>query len=244
MFKINQSLMFLLCLSLLLGIGSADAFEKLKKRRPITASVIIPCHYKHAVHLKEALEAYAAQTVVPNEVVISLSEAYLVPEETLNALAQKKWPFSLNLLQFNERVSEGGNRNNACKAAKGDILICSDADDLPHWQRVEIIKYFFERYPIDYLTHKHVFETDSWTTYYPKKIGYTIPKFVNEGGPHANSAITVSRAVVNRFKWNAEFRKAIDAEFNGAVYHHFPNGMLIDVPLLHYRFNFSVYPPD
>lgn len=243
MFKIQQYMLFLLGLALLLGVETVNAFEKLKKHRPIIASVVIPCHYKHAIHLKEALEAYATQTVVPDEVVISLSEAYLVPEEVLKPLTERKWPFSFTLLKFDEPVSEGGNRNNACKAAKGDILICSDADDLPHWQRVEIIKYFFERYPIDYLVHKHVFETDSWTSFNPKQISYTTPKFVNDGGSHSNGAITVSRAVVNRFKWNAEFRKAIDAEFNGAVYFHFPNGMLIDIPLLHYRNYYSVYPP-
>ena len=41
----------------------------------LKTSIIIPCHPKHAQYLYELLKFYENQTILPNEVVISLSEA-------------------------------------------------------------------------------------------------------------------------------------------------------------------------
>jgi hypothetical protein len=235
------SFWFVICLFKIIHLS---AYDKLNKPRHLRTSIIIPCHYKHAEHLNEALEKYAAQTAIPDEVVVSLSEAQLVPDKLKDDLQNKKWPFKFVLLQHNVPVSEGGNRNKACKASTGDILICSDADDLPHWQRVEIIKYFFENYPIDFLIHTFTFDASTWTWIDPTKIEHTVPNYVNEGGPHANGAVAISRKLSNLMKWNAEFRKCVDADFNGSVYWTYPSRMLIKQPIYLYRNYLSVYPQD
>jgi len=45
----------------------------------ITCSVIIPCYYGHFKYLPELLEALCQQTELPDEVVISISEANKIP---------------------------------------------------------------------------------------------------------------------------------------------------------------------
>jgi hypothetical protein len=225
-------------------VQSVYSLQKLSKPRSITTSIIIPCHWKHAPLLKEALQAYAQQTVLPQEVVISLSEVSKVSPQLLAEIEQYPWPFQLVLLKHSVPVSEGSNRNFAASVAKGNVLICSDADDLPHWQRVEIIKWFFENYNLDFLIHLFVFDPSQFIWLKPENIAFSVPVHVNEGGPHANGAVAVSKNLWHKKKWNPRFEKALDAEFNGAVYAAFPNRILLHVPIYHYRNYLTSYDPD
>ena len=218
-----------------------EAFEKLKQPEYKTVSIIIPCHFKHAPLLMELLEAYTMQSVQPNEVIVSLSEADRVSASIITSLSEKKWPFHFILLKHQEPVSEGENRNRACDAAKGDMMICNDADDLPHPQRVEVIKYFFDNFPIDFLIHTYTQSIEDWTVLNPSEIPFVVPKMVNEGGPHANGAVTVSQKIKKRLSWNPAFQQCVDAQFNEWVYHLFPNRMLIRTPIYLYRSDLSSY---
>ena len=121
-----------------------------------TVSVIIPCYYKHADHLPTLLEHLCHQTKLPDEVVISLSEADKCDSMMLESLKNGHYPFKLKLLQTNQILRAGPNRNIACKQAKGDLLITQDADDIPHPQRVEILKFIFKHNPVDLVIHKWI----------------------------------------------------------------------------------------
>ncbi len=244
MVKSIRYCIYLLLASLLPICQPLYGLEKLHKLTKVTTSIIIPCHYKHAVLLKEALQGYAKQTELPNEVIVSLSEIDKVAPEVLEGIRNGSWPFRLTLLTHKQPVSEGGNRNAASAVAKGDVLICSDADDLPHWQRVEIIKYFFENYRLDFLIHPFVFDSSQWVWLEPSVIKFSVPQYVNEGGPHANGAISIRKTLWNRMKWNVRFEKALDAEYNGAVYAVVPHRVLIDAPIYHYRNQLTSYDQD
>src|SRR3990167_5690905 len=63
--------------------------------------------------------------------------------------------FKTKILCFQGKQSAGKNRNIACSHAEGDILIAQDADDIPHPQRIEIIKYVFENYATEHLLHSY-----------------------------------------------------------------------------------------
>ncbi len=106
----------------------------------LKTSIIIPCHPRHACHLYDLISLYEEQTVLPDEIVISLSQSNQVSEEIIHNIESTPWAFSVKLLKSDKKLYAGQNRNRACDKAAGDIFICQDADDLPHPQRVEIIQ--------------------------------------------------------------------------------------------------------
>jgi glycosyltransferase involved in cell wall biosynthesis len=131
------------------------------KIRNVTISVIVPCVSRHIVFLPSLLEELKKQSRLPEEVVVSISEvdsSYYVDIENLR---MQSWPFVLKFLSSEEKQSTGKNRNIAARHSSGDILLLQDADDVPHPQRVEILGYIFEHYPIDYILHQWM-PGDKW----------------------------------------------------------------------------------
>jgi cellulose synthase/poly-beta-1,6-N-acetylglucosamine synthase-like glycosyltransferase len=118
-----------------------------------STSIVIPCHHLHAKYLKRVCQAYCNQTVLPDEIVISLSGYLQIEEEIIKDLEETPWPFPVRLILTEESKKCCENRNIAAGAAECDILILQDADDFPHPQRVEIISYFFNNYDIVHLMH-------------------------------------------------------------------------------------------
>jgi glycosyltransferase involved in cell wall biosynthesis len=122
---------------------------------PATVSVVIPCERSHIQFLPELLNALKNQSVIPTEVVISISSTNSQDDFLICQIAQDKYPFIFKLLSTSKRQFAGENRNIAISHSKGDIIICQDADDLPHRQRVEIIRNLFQETRFDYLLHLH-----------------------------------------------------------------------------------------
>lgn len=146
----------------LLLICSLCAIEKV--------SVLIPCHYTHFPLLEELLSAYENQTVPPNEVVISLSQAGELDPALIEAFEQKSWSFKVILLKHTQKYAAAINRKLATKACSGELLMFQDADDLPHPQRVEIVKFIFEHNRIDHLVHSFVPEGSEFIPYTAESI--------------------------------------------------------------------------
>lgn len=238
-----RSLISFIFLAITLLQSQAFCISKYPKPRKIRTSVVIPCHYEHASLALEALEAYAAQTVLPDEVVISLSEVERVDPLTMSEFSSRNWPFKFILIPHSKAVSEGGNRNCACDRSTGNVLICSDADDLPHPQRVEIIKYFYENYNIDFLIHPFVHDENDWSSspLIPKNINFIVPRELNQGRSMANGAVAIHRKVFKKVRWNEAFKKCVDADFNGTCYWYFPNRIQIDEPIYLYRSHLTSY---
>lgn len=124
------------------------------QRLSLTTSMVIPCHSFHATNLLILLSDFENHSSVkPDEIIVSLSGINNIPDELmfeLDAFAQK---LNVIFVTSGEDLSEATNRNRACFAAKGDIIISQDADDIFHMFRIEIIKYFFETYDIVHLLH-------------------------------------------------------------------------------------------
>jgi len=206
-----------------------------------TTSIIIPCHYKHAPHLKELLIAYEHQTILPNEIVISLSNANQAPE-IINAINTTSWKFDVNLITHDNHLTAGQNRNSACKHARGDILILQDADDMPHPQRVEIIHYFFEKYNIDHLMHRWSKSQDDWLYFDSlEKIPY------KQGNPnkissYTNGAIALSKKLSTKVTWDSNTKRGEDVRFNSKAYKTIPKEkrIMLDVSLYQYRHSLSI----
>ena len=54
-----------------------------------TVSIIVPCHPKHAQHIESLLRVYEQQTVLPDEVVVSFSNAGSVDNVIQNISTQR-----------------------------------------------------------------------------------------------------------------------------------------------------------
>lgn len=128
----------------------------------LSVSVIIPCHHEDAYLLKNLLKIYLKQTVLPQEIVISCSGLNQMTNKQKQKL-DKLVVWSSSLVDINVKWSlhkgsllPGGNKNAACSVAVGDIIIVQDADDIPHVQRVEIIKWWFDHYDINHLGHTFI----------------------------------------------------------------------------------------
>ena len=125
-------------------------------------SLVIPCTPQHFVEsLPSVLKAYSNSTKLPDEVVISLSEARLVQRHSmslddakfLSKCVKNEIFENFILLSHYDKKSHGPNRQAGSKVVTGDLIIYNDADDFPHPQRVEIIEYFFENHNIVHLNH-------------------------------------------------------------------------------------------
>lgn len=223
---------------------ASQLHKKLPVRKQLKTSLIIPCYYKHTQHLYDLLKQYEQQTVLPDEVIIAVSEANNVNPAELQAIQGENWAFPVTMSTTNEVQYAGQNRNTACCLARGDILILQDADDIPHPQRIEIIKYFFEQYDVDHLMHQYVTSREMatqndalqfidalrhikplWPNYY--LIADRVPCI-------HNGNIAISKELFAKLQWSGK-QRGQDEEFNRRAYEQTKNCVVIRVPLLTYR---------
>ncbi len=241
MIVISKQVTFFIMLFSFIG-SQLHAFSNLaprQEKRAMTTSVIVPCVARHFFWLSGLLESYQNQTVVPDEVVISLSEVEKLRPIEISKLENGSWSFKLKILRHNGIIIDGENRTIAMDNSSGAILIFSDADDIPHPQRVEIAKHIFENYEVDHILH-------CWSPHREdiKLVDISslpILKFANlQGVLGSVSYLTTGspcflRKVGNAIKWEA----IEDREYAHKVYRLFKNNIVIQTPLILYRNNLS-----
>ena len=147
----------------------------------------------------------------------------------------------------------GKNRNRAAAATTGAIIIYQDADDLPHPQRVELIKRAFEEHEIDHLIHLYTHATKPAGMYGPGVPGKLTdryderrfrsslvhqPTYVYSFKIH-NGNIATTRAVFQIAKWDETMRRAQDMAYNKVVYKRFHQNAILKLPLVFYRQHLS-----
>lgn len=218
----------------------------------LSVSVIVPCHYVHFQLVPELLSFLAEQTSLPEEVVISVSEASKIPLDSMTAVQNKYWPFLLTILSTDEKLSAGQNRNKACSVASGDLFIYQDADDIPHPQRVELIRSLFKSNDIEHLMHFWILPHDSFDFYKPEKIQdlfeltHNYERAVNyyeeipNYGHVTNGNIAILRKIYEKISWPT-LTTGEDESFNRSVYAAGYKTAVLKAPLLIYRNQFSSF---
>lgn len=214
----------------------------------LTVSIIIPCHYKHVQYLPELLQYFEHQTERPEEIVISVSEVGKASSDILNTLQNSSYSFKIIIIKHDEKLYAGSNRNSACSRASGDIFICQDADDIPHTQRVEIIKYFFSHHNIKHLIHNCVHSGSSEEalsayshSYKKENITFAMPilKLRTFGFDYiTNGNIAIKKEVFQKVQWT-NIPIGEDVAFNKQVSKRFKKTIIIDAYLLYYRHTLS-----
>ncbi len=215
----------------------------------MSTSVIVPCHYKHVKHLSELFQAYEKQIDLPNEIVVSISEANQVEPNIIESLKNTEWLFPVKLLLSNKKMFAGQNRNVACQQTTGEIIVCQDADDLPHPQRIKIIKYFFNKFNLNFLLHKFVYNNENEmkqlrTIDNFDSIKHSFIKTYHEAwivGYMLFGQPAIHRNVFKKIKW-PDVPVGEDNAFDSKVITTFDRCMMIHCPLYIYRFENSVTP--
>lgn len=226
----------------LIGGSSIECLEK-KDYQVMKTSIIVPCYYKHFALVYELLDYYKNQTVLPDEVIISLSESHKVSQEQIQNIESEAWPFLVKVICNQSKMSAGQNRNIACEHSSGDLIICQDADDIPHPQRVEIIKYLFENYEIDHLIHMWIPPGKSFSTYQLDELESLSLYFAHFDDTHKNlptynghcGNVALTRSVFTAIKWPEYFQIGEDVDFDKSVYSRFQFKVVIKIPLVIYR---------
>ncbi len=206
-------------------------------------SLIIPCYYKHANQLFSLLRLYENQTRLPDEVVISLSNANEVDQSVFHCLEREKWAFPITLLMSDKRKYAGENRNLACSFASGDIFICQDADDVPHPQRIEVIGFFFEKYKVDHLMHEFMsISANTGQIGFPDYPDLDQIRFSNTRDFQAvyqyayftNGNPTITKNLFQAIQW-PDTPRGQDMEYNRSIYALGYKCLTIDAVLYGYR---------
>ena len=213
-------------------MSSHKKLDKRDHRPPLSVSVVVPCAHAHVQHLVGLVGVLQAQTRKPDQIVFAIS----------GCLASALPRLEAEIIHSPERQTAGSNRNRGSAAARGDVVIYQDADDLPHPQRVEIIAALFEKYQIDHLMHRYtrsearpeefsVKEASKRTTYRPT-LGTSA---VTNGNP------AVARSLLGAVRWPEYANIGEDLEFNARAYVYTKRTAVVELPLLMYRQDLSSF---
>ncbi len=222
----------------------------------LTSSVAIPCYYKHYKYLPVLLKSLTAQTRLPREVVISLSQVEELNEEDLTGLEKGAWPFHVKIIRRVGVFMEGSNRTTAARCCSGDIILCMDADDIPHPQRIEAVLQLFETYPdadmvlcghaycpgeaivcepsIPFFTADEFYELrfelgdQTWFPLYAKSDLMKWSTGVHNGSP------SLRRRVIEQGIFWTDLKNGADLQFNTTLIERGHSCYLIQLPLIHY----------
>lgn len=204
----------------------------------VTTSVLIPCASKHMVLIPELLKRLAAQTVLPDEVVIAISGTAVTPQLPAQS-------YRVRVLTDGAPAYAGKNRNRAAAASTGDVLIYQDADDVPHPQRIEVAKHLFGNFFVEHLLHAYTQTTVTpvWLAHRHKpetmvaRARYEPYSYTHE---FTNGNPMTTREVFRQVRWPETIRRGQDVAYNHMVRDRFPKRMVrLPLSLLVYRQHLS-----
>lgn len=195
-------------------------------------SVVIPCASKHASILPSLIGRLEKQTSPPEEVVISISGTKTPPP-----LTSKK--IRVVVLVNEKSANASVNRNRATARARGDLFVYQDADDIPHPQRIEIVRALFARFEFDHLLHQFTPQggtgwSDSRYGQPFERLAHYREKYQFEYGT-TNGNPVLSRETALRFRWPENVNLGEDVRFNCDVYAQAKKKVVLRMPLLFYR---------
>lgn len=219
-------------------VSNTNVQNLLKKE----SSIIIPCHYRHFQYIDKLLRLYEQQTVLPLEIIIVLCEYKKLNNNQITAIENNKYAYDLKIIKIEKKSPAGNNRYIGSKESRGNIIIFQDADDIPHSQRIEMIEYFFKKYPdIMHICHGYSRFVIS-KRYNPSNVKYEIyahNMFLNHKEMASynltNGNIGIRRNIVEKVKWEKTKFRGQDVAFNRNIYQVYKKFLLIKLPLYVYR---------
>jgi len=122
-----------------------------------TITNAIPVVFRHLKYLDNAINSILQQTLLPNEIIIIISE-YVNDDTNDTILINIKDKIEKNnicciIKTFNEIQYAGKNRQIAYDLCSSDIIIFQDCDDWTHKQRNEIFIHTYEKTNCPHILH-------------------------------------------------------------------------------------------
>ena len=126
-----------------------------------TISIVVPCHIQHLRHIDNIISgAISKQTLKPDEVVFVINPVFNPHQEhEINHIfdsIKKDYEF-VKYVNVEYSCTPGKARNIGFSHSNGEIIVFTDADDLYHPMRNEIISRVFEDHDCDIVLHDYLF---------------------------------------------------------------------------------------
>ena len=196
--------------------------------------MVIPCAPRHVVLLEPLMTLLDCQTSKPDEVVIA---------GTIPRLSAR--PFPIRNVPTEPRANAARNRNFGTARAVGDVVLYQDADDVPHPQRIEIVRRLFERFDVEHLMHAFMHATHPTATWSASRYDvetihrlaryhrYSFEVGLTNGNP------AVRRTLAQAVRWPESKRIGEDVAFNVSACARSRSNAVLRAPLLLYRQHLS-----
>lgn len=189
-----------------------------------TIGVAIPCYQGHIGILKNLLDNIEKQTRQPDMVIVSCSGTTHL---------DYKYSFPLQIITNPNKMNTAQNRNIAASLLHTDIITFMDADDLMHFQRLEIIEKAFIENNIVLLLHNYVLGFDKPDIKYDNII-FDINKLGiqshGSGARHldghrdmANGHCSIDRSISIKYNESPMYHGKEDSVFTADIIKLFPN---------------------
>jgi len=135
----------------------------------ITITNAIPVVFRHFKHLNTAIDNILTQTILPNEIIIIISE-YVDNNDNnliLSNIEDKVKKYNINFIvdTFVNKQYAGQNRQIAYNLCNSNIIIFQDCDDLAHKQRNEILLKIYEKTKSPHILHGWTNDKNSLNKY-------------------------------------------------------------------------------
>jgi glycosyltransferase involved in cell wall biosynthesis len=229
----------------------------------MTISLVIPATPGDAIFLPELLRTINAGSILPYEVIVSVSAGNLVPSLLVKEIEDAFGDIQRGGIILNQEIMlASGNRNRAGALARGEVIAYIDADDVPHPRLLELVGFMFENFDILHLNHCISYEPLPTTPLGPvHTIGadQLYPAYFPDGdylqckdlapcygagllqpfGAVAAGHTYVRKEVLKEVAWREPvdrvFRKGEDYEFCMEVLYKYRKSMIIDSVLSQFR---------
>ena len=228
-------------------------YKKLKEIyiQPKTISVVIPCIPKHVQHLEGLLDSIQSQTLLPQAVIIALSETNNQECTKLQKQFQKlyhNFKIIFNCVEHKAYAAE--NRNRGASVVKTDYITFIDADDLMNPNKIMTIVKLFNEQDTDAIlhtlndkknTHK-IISSDKLRSILPKNhTNYIRHSLVGLNNRIHHGHISIKTDVYNKYKQNEnlKYRRGQDSEFVKRLLNNGINIIIVDSDLTRYRQHLS-----
>jgi len=127
-------------------------------------SIIVPCFPPHIKYLNKLILNINNQTVLPEEIIVAISEMNNHDGNNLQTDLQENSNIKIIVFPTLNKCTAGMNRNRGVEKANHDYVMFLDADDLYHNQKIEITEKIINKYisqdPPNLIIHSFHWKTE------------------------------------------------------------------------------------
>lgn len=221
-----------------------ETTKKIDSMKTLNKSTItnsIPVVLRHIQYLETCIEHILHQTLLPNEIIIIISEYddSNASKQIINKI-KTNVPSSINLIikTFKEKQYAGKNRQIAYNLCSSDIIIYQDCDDIVHKQRNEIL---FKTYLDTQIPHiLHGWTDDNNAQY--RHINFDnieLSNEINKKRTH-NGAIFIHKSIIGNIVF-PDTRKGEDVALNNLISKNHKSILLLCDDIYTYNAHFSTW---